>query len=237
MINKLKLRHFIVVYPSLWIIYCIFELMSGNIKNLYSIVMNLIPALLLCIISYLFYLYYKKSIFLKTKGLIFSVSSLFLIDQISKIVVSSIFKAKNISTFKVIPNYFYITPYINDKGSFVASRFNIDAPFIIFTIFNFLILLLIFWIYKFKLHKKQINSIEQISFIFLFSGGLCSFIDKVFWGGSLDFLHVNNLFIADIKDIFITLGLASFILSSIISNDQINLKEFLNFTFKSKISK
>ena len=204
---------------------------------MYSMIMNLIPALLLCIISYLFYIYYEKSIFLKTKGLIFSISSLFLTDQISKIIVSSIFKSKNITTLKVIPNYFSITPYINDKGSFVASRFNINAPFIIFTIFNFLILLLIFWIYRFKLHKKQISSIEQISFIFLFSGGLCSLIDKIFWGGSLDFLHINNLFIADVKDIFITLGLASFILSSIISDDQINLKEFLNFTFKLKISK
>ncbi|HJD00237.1 MAG TPA: signal peptidase II, partial [Candidatus Dwaynia gallinarum] len=95
------------------------------------------------------------------------------------------------------------------------------------------ILMLIFFLYRFKLQKKQLNSIEQLTFIFLFSGGLCSLIDKLFWGGSLDFLHIHNLFIADIKDIFITFGLGSFVLSNIISDDQIELKDFFNFILKS----
>ncbi len=73
---------------------------------------------------------------------------------------------------------------------------------------------------------------NQLTFILLFSGGLCSLIDKIFWGGSLDFLHIHNLFIADIKDIFITIGLGSFIMSSIISDYQIEMKDLINFIFK-----
>lgn len=237
MIKKLKLYHFLIIYPALWIFYCIFELIAGNIPNLYNGLMNFIPALLLFLVSYLFYLYYKKSIFLKNKGITLVIFFLFLVDQISKIYISLVFKLKNLNTFNIIPNYFSITPHINDTGSFIASRFSIKAPFIIFTIFNFLILVLIFLLYRFKLNRKQINSIEQITFIFLFTGGICSLIDKIFWGGSLDFIHIHNLFIADIKDIYITLGLGSFILSNIILEEEINIKEFINYSLKSKIFK
>lgn len=229
----LKFHHFLIVYPSLWIVYCMFEFFSGNIPTLYNIIMNLIPAILLTLISCLFFIYHKKSILLKSFPLVFTISALFLIDQFSKIIISMFFKYNNLKTLNVIPNYFSITPYINDQGSFIASRFNINAPFILFTLLNLIILMLIFFVYRYKLQKTHINSIEQLTFIFLFSGGLCSLIDKIFWGGSLDFLQIHNLFIADIKDIFITLGLGSFILSNIISDDQINLKDLGVFILKS----
>ena len=53
----------------------------------------------------------------------------------------------------------------------------------------------------------------DMCFIFIFAGALCSFIDKVFYGGSLDFIGISNLFIADIKDMYINLGLLFFIMS------------------------
>ena len=46
-----------------------------------------------------------------------------------------------------------------------------------------------------------------MSFLFILSGALCSLIDKIFYGGSLDFIGISNLFIADIKDMYINLGL------------------------------
>ena len=50
-------------------------------------------------------------------------------------------------------------------------------------------------------------------FLFIFAGALCSVIDKVFYGGSLDFIGISDLFIADLKDIYINLGLLFFIMS------------------------
>lgn len=232
--KNLKLSHFIMVYPSLWLLYCLFEIIAGKISTPYEIFMNLIPAFLLILISLLFFWYYKKSIILKKFSISVIIFALFLVDQFSKIIVATVFKKNNLTSLSVIKNYFSITPYINDQGSFIASRFDINAPFILFTILNCLILVLIFFVYRFKLQKKQINSIEQLTFIFLFSGGLCSLIDKLFWGGSLDFLQIHNLFIADIKDIFITFGLGSFVLCNLTSDDQIDLKEFFNFIFKSQ---
>ena len=48
--------------------------------------------------------------------------------------------------------------------------------------------------------------------VFIMAGALCSLIDKVFYGGSLDFIGISNLFIADFKDIYINLAILFFIL-------------------------
>lgn len=234
MIKKLKLFHFLIIYPSLWIAYCLFEFILGRVPvNMYYILMNLIPSLLLAIVSIGFFLYYKNSIVLNKFKLFITIGFLFTLDQISKVIVANTFKSNNINSFNVIKDYFSITPQINDRGSFIASRFDISAPFILFIILNFIILGLIYFIYKFMESKRPITSMEQLSFIFLFSGGLCSLIDKIFWGGSLDFLEIHYLFIADIKDIYITFGLGCFILLTMISDDQLDLKELSNFILKS----
>lgn len=49
-------------------------------------------------------------------------------------------------------------------------------------------------------------------FIFVICGVLCLLIDKVFYGGSLDFIGICNLFIVDIKDLYINLGIFFFVL-------------------------
>ena len=72
---------------------------------------------------------------------------------------------------------------------------------------------------------------------------LCSFIDKVFYGGSLDFIGISDLFIADLKDIYINLGLLFFIMScykneffseedSSLKDDIKAIKDFFNFIKK-----
>ena len=78
-------------------------------------------------------------------------------------------------------------------------------------------------------------------FIFVLCGALCSLIDKVFYGGSLDFIGISNLFIADIKDIYINLGILFFILTlynngylsseedTSLKEDLSNLKKFIIF--------
>ena len=52
--------------------------------------------------------------------------------------------------------------------------------------------------------RLKLNDIFM-SFLFILSGALCSLIDKIFYGGSLDFIGISNLFIADIKDLYISL--------------------------------
>ena len=78
-------------------------------------------------------------------------------------------------------------------------------------------------------------------FIFIFSGALCSLIDKLFYGGCLDFIGISDLFIEYFKDIYINLGLLFFIMScykggffsqteeTSLKDDWNSIKKFLNF--------
>ena len=82
---------------------------------------------------------------------------------------------------------------------------------------------------------------QQLLIIYIYStGALCSFTDKVFYGGSLDFIGISDLFIADPKDIYINLGLLFFIMScyksgffseedTSLKDDMKAIKNFLKF--------
>ena len=82
---------------------------------------------------------------------------------------------------------------------------------------------------------------SDMCFVFMFSGALCSLIDKVFYGGSLDFIGIGDLFVADIKDIYINLGILFFIAlmfksgvltsedTSSFKEDMQSIKRFFNF--------
>ncbi len=59
---------------------------------------------------------------------------------------------------------------------------------------------------------------SDMCIVFIMACALFSLIDKVFYGGSLDFIGISNLFIADFKDIYINLSILFFILC-IYSND------------------
>ena len=90
-------------------------------------------------------------------------------------------------------------------------------------------------------YKNIKNFWTDLCFIFIFSGALCSLIDKLFYGGSLDFIGISDLFIADFKDIYINLGLLFFIMScykggffsqteeTSLKDDWNSIKKFLNF--------
>ncbi|NRZ18249.1 hypothetical protein DFR94_005203 [Clostridium beijerinckii] len=53
---------------------------------------------------------------------------------------------------------------------------------------------------------------------------------KIFYGGSLDFIGISNLFIADIKDLYINIGILFFALTMfnngyLASNEDTSVKE------------
>ena len=74
-------------------------------------------------------------------------------------------------------------------------------------------------------------------------------LDKFFYGGSLDFIGISDLFIADIKDIYINLGILFFIMliyisgyfkdddNSTLKDDWQSIKKFLKFMKKDILRK
>jgi signal peptidase II len=136
---------------------------------------------------------------LKTIG---PVLLLVLIDQAIKIYISNNLMNKK---FYIFNNILGFKPYINLEYSWLNSISNLGISFLTHVVFNTLILLISFVVFRFIKVKYNEDKIVNGSFIFLFAGELCSLIDKIGWGGSLDYILLKGLFIFDLKDVYVSL--------------------------------
>lgn len=60
---------------------------------------------------------------------------------------------------------------------------------------------------------------------------ICSLIDKVFLGESLDFSQIHNVFIFDLKDCYLTIAEILFVIIGILHNREISIKKYLCFCY------
>jgi len=196
--------------PLMWSLYFLFELISGRVTDYETVLGNLFLIILFTItgfVIYTFSLNHSKGISHK----ILFLSILIIIEQGIKIVIKFFFFHEN---FDLIPNILSFHPIINTDGSWLNARFGTSVSFPLLIISNIIFLFFIVELFRYLLSKGNKTFWSDMSFLFLFSGALCSLVDKVFYGGSLDFIGISNLFIADIKDIYINLGLYFFLLGS-----------------------
>jgi signal peptidase II len=133
------------------------------------------------------------------------------IEQFIKIIINNNFLDKK---FAIFPPVLYFEPMFNRRYSWINSMLQLDnGKWIhIIAVSIMTILLCLFYHY---LNKEIGNSkIINIMFAFIFSGAICSLIDKIFWNGSLDYIFVNGLFTFDLKDVYINIfsGLLIFLL-------------------------
>jgi signal peptidase II len=121
-------------------------------------------------------------------------------------------------------------PIINTEGSWLNARFGTSVSFPILITLNIFAIVIFLEIYRYYLHKGNKDFWADMCFVFVTCGAICSLIDKVFYGGSLDFIGISNLFIADIKDLYINMGILFFALTmfnngSLSSNESTSFKD------------
>lgn len=224
---------FILILPLMWLSYCLFELLSKRLSFSIFASLTILPTLILLLINCLFFKtskYFKYGLSKKSLFLLFTL--LFFIDQGTKLIIKAFFFEKK---FYIISNLLSFSPIINTKGSWLNVRFNININFIILISINLIALFLFTEIYRYC-NTKEKNFFIDLCYIFILVGSICSLIDKIFYGGSLDFIGVSNLFIADFKDIYINLAIFLFIIiiynndTSDKSNDEfIKIRNFFKF--------
>lgn len=239
--NKDKLIT-MTILPIMWIAYFLFEIFTGRIKDLYTFILNLALIFIFLFTGWIIYIFSERySIGFTPPQMFIIFIVLMIIDQGFKLVIQNNFFT---SYFEIIPNFLSFNPIINTKGSWLNARFNINISFPLLILFNSVSLLLFIEIYRYAKTNGLKNYWGDFAFLFIFSGALCSLIDKIFYGGSLDFIGISDLFIADIKDIYINLGLLFFIMvtyksgylkedeSTTLKDDLNSIKDFLRFVKK-----
>ena len=217
----------ISILPFMWFLYFIFELITGRVESNLYIVFNILICFVFSIVSYIIYkvcLNHINGFSKKTLLTIFFI--LFILDQGSKIIIKLFFFKKS---FYMLDNFLSFNPIINTKGSWLNARFGTSVSFSLLIILNVLALILFFESYRYYKSLGFKDSWSDLCVVFIMAGCICSLIDKIFYGGSLDFIGISDLFIADLKDIYINLAIFLFILT-IYLNDF--LKDDKNSTLK-----
>ncbi|EQB4338356.1 signal peptidase II [Clostridium botulinum] len=170
----------------------------------------------------------------KSLRVILLVLALVLIDQSIKIYIYNNLINKE---FYIFGSIFGFRPIINTKYSYFNSFVNMEIGLITHIVLNIVMLFLILIIFDFIKERYSNNKIIYCLFVLACAAAICSLIDKVFWGGSLDFIFLKNFFIFDLKDVYISVFQIVAILCIILNYkklEDINEKTIYN-DFKSYI--
>lgn len=216
----------ISILPLMWTLYLLFELITGRINDFQTILFNILLIILFALVGFSIYrIGIKNESGFVSNTLLILFSLLFLIDQGLKILIKLFFFDKYIP---IIPNMLYFSPIINTNGSWLNARFGTSVSFPMLITLNIIAIFIFIEVYRYYLHKGNKDFWSDMCFIFVTCGAICSLIDKVFYGGSLDFIGISDLFIADIKDLYINLGILFFTLT-IFNNGYMNSQEDTSF--------
>ena len=152
------------------------------------------------------------------------------IDQVVKIIISKRFMNQE---FSIIGNLISFQPKQNINltwgGNFVGILSNIWLALII----NILVIVVLLSGYSFYRNKKNNPSMSvNILYISGMAGAICILIDKIFWGGSLDFIQIYNFFICDIKDCYLTIAECFLLVIGLKHEKEISFKEYIEYCLK-----
>lgn len=163
----------------------------------------------------------------KFKPFIIPVALLVLIDQTVKIVISKVFMK---CEFDIIAKVLRFNPELNTRLSYAGNFFELlSSPFVTILLNVFVLFLFLSGYMLYQAKRAHTSFWVKMIMICGISGCLCSLIDKLFWGGSLDFLQIPTLFIFDLKDCYLTVAEVIFVVIGILNSKEISVKEYLHF--------
>jgi signal peptidase II len=112
----------------------------------------------------------------------------------------------------------YFEPMFNRDYSWINSMFQLGIGKGIHIAIVVIMAIIIYLFYQYLDEQSITGNILNVLYAFLFSGTVCSLIDKVFWDGSLDYILVSGFFTFDLKDVYINIFIWLLILSLLLRN-------------------
>lgn len=157
------------------------------------------------------------------KKLFFTITALLIaVEQIIKIIINNNYLDNN---DVIIENFLYFNPMFNRDYSWINSLFQLGVSKLPHVIMVAVIMTMVIVVYFFIDHKGYNSKIVSTAFSFLLAGGICSFVDKIIWDGSLDYIYVQNHFTFDLKDVYINVFIGLMVLMFIFDHQGIRTKD------------
>ena len=155
---------------------------------------------------------------------------LVVLDQVVKLIISKWFMNQE---FNIIGNIINFHPKQNTNLTWGGNFIGILSNMWVALFLNILVIIVLISGYSFYRSKKS-NSSRSVNILYIFgmAGAICSLIDKMFWGGSLDFIQISQLFICDLKDCYLTVAECLFLVIGLKYEKEISVKEYVEYCFK-----
>jgi lipoprotein signal peptidase len=130
-------------------------------------------------------------------------------DQLIKSIISLSIRYQD--SLPIIKDWFHITNEHNLHGSWLLKTLDVRLStnlILVLFILPFLLGMLVGYGYYTSCHRRSVWA--DAAYLGLSSGLLSALCDLVLRGYTLDFLQIPGIVTADLKDVFITLGIAAF---------------------------
>lgn len=133
------------------------------------------------------------------KGII-SIILLIGIDQLIKLVIYYYFMEVE---FNLIGEWVYFSPIFNPDVSWFSAKSGINLSRGVHILLPILCMIwgIILGKKYYKIYKNE--KWVVIGYCIALAGSICSIIDRLFWGTSLDYIAVRGHFIFDLKDVLV----------------------------------
>ena len=167
------------ILPIMWLIYFLFEFLTGRIEKNSETLMMLFLIIPFALVGYLVYVLvnkYKDGFSKKTLLWIFMI--LMILDQGIKFIIHKWFFNDH---FNIIGNFLTFQPIINTDGSWLNVRFGTGLDFGFLIILNLIALIIFFECYRYYVHNGHKDFNADMCIVFIMAGGFFSFIDKGFF--------------------------------------------------------
>jgi len=152
---------------------------------------------------------------LKEINLWLKIVILFLVDQGIKLWIYLLHLDK---VRPLIPPILYFKPTFNRDYSWVNSLLDLGISRQIHILLTLFLMLLILTFYSYLTTRIESSQLLRLIFIFLFTGALCSLVDRVFWNGSLDYILLKGFFTFDLKDLYVAVFLGTILYATVTKN-------------------
>lgn len=140
---------------------------------------------------------------------VFILLALTALDQAIKLLIS---KFVPNASLVLIPGVLRFEPTHNTHLNWIASMLGYKTPVWQMIALQILVLAVVTLLYRYLVYKSGNRQPLLVAFYsFVAAGICCSFIDVVFWGGSLDFMGLFNWFVFDTKDVYLNTASACFL--------------------------
>jgi lipoprotein signal peptidase len=121
------------------------------------------------------------------------------------------------SQVTLVPGSFYLQQIHNMQAAWLPNKFGFELPLLFLSIMAVFIMVTSVVVYNYYTGVHQRTVYTNLALVLMFAGAFSAFGDQVLRGFTVDFIGFDGFFIADLKDIYLTLGVASVVAEAMIS--------------------